>query len=91
MCLLCRIVGRNIFSGVDDTHDATVDDDAYDVVEIDDVETWYVWRRGDSMVGVTNVDPRLAFAASGQTFHVLGVSTDVDEAQALAAVAASCN
>lgn len=90
MCLLCRIVGRNIFSGVDDTHDATVDDDAYDV-EYSDPELWYVWRRGDSMVGVTNVDPRLLYGMSGQTFYLLGVSADVDEAQALAAVAVSCN
>lgn len=91
MCLLCRIVGRNVFSDVDDTHDAMVDDDAYDVMEIDSAEMWYVWRRGDSMVGITNVDPHLLYAASGQTFHLLGVSTDVDEAQALAAVAISHN
>lgn len=60
-------------------------------VEISDVDVWYVWRRGDSMVGITNVDPRLVFAASGQVFHVLGVSVDPNEAQALAAVATSYN
>jgi hypothetical protein len=90
MCALCRIVGRNIFQDVGGFHDE-FDDEGVATEGAHGITLWYVWRRGDSMVGVTDFDPRETAVDTRHAYHVLGISTDEEDAHAFAAIATSCN
>jgi len=85
MCEICRISGQNIFSGTDHN----VDEDFEDL-EPYVPESYYVWRRGDSFVGITNVDPNEVFTDE-YTYHVLLVTTNAGQAYYEATIARSCN
>jgi hypothetical protein len=54
------------------------------------VETWYVWRRGDGFVGITNVEPTDVFTDE-YSYHVLLVTREYAFAIYEASLARSCN
>jgi hypothetical protein len=54
------------------------------------IETWYVWRRGDGFVGITNVEPTDVFTEE-YTYHVLLITREYPFAIYEATLARSCN
>ena len=69
------------------SHD--VDPEVHDV-EPDEAPQWYVWRRSDSFVGITNVDPHAIFTTDYK-YKVLCVVSDAATAYYQATVARAAN
>lgn len=87
MCEICRISGRNIFADADVEHN--VNEDAEDLGP-HTLETWYVWRRGDGFVGITNVEPT-EFFTDEYAYYTLLITTSHDHAIFEAMQARLCN
>ena len=69
-------------------HDVNSDDVEH--VEPTTPQAWYVWRRGDSYVGISNVEPHEMFTED-YTYTVLMVTNDLTQAHYEAMIARSVN
>lgn len=85
MCEVCRVSGRNIFPEAGMSHD--VNEDFADV-ESAASDTWYVWRRSDGFVGISNLDPHDIFTTE-YAYYLLLVTTQADDAYYEATLARS--
>lgn len=87
MCEICDISGRNIFPETGVHHD--VDED-FEGLEPGVPEVWYVWRRGDSMVGITSAAPTEVFTDE-YAYYTLLITGDYENAVFEAMQARLCN
>lgn len=90
MCEICRITGQNVYADTGVEHDVNEESEDFIVLELQPPETFFVWRRNDGLVGLTEYDPEDVFTDEHE-YYILLVTDDYEFAQYQEMHARSCN